>query len=88
MTATAIYETATEVHRAEWSERRGPMYGTPAGTDYYTAIYTRKTWPQDGSVYAGITYETKWVWIGNGPGRRNVVVHHSDYPASRSPLKA
>lgn len=76
-----------EIHRKNWSEPRPAQRGCPAGTDHFTAIYERGTWPEDGTRYAGIEYESCWVWIGDEPGRRNAVVSHSTYPADRSPLR-
>lgn len=74
--------TATEVRRVSWSEPRppAPNGSTVGGIDYYTAVYERYTWPQDGSIYAGKTYETKWIWIGPSPDYMHVVVSHSNYP--------
>lgn len=78
--------TYTEIHRHEWSENRTAQHGAPAGTDYFTVVYSRGTWPQDGTTYAGIEYEERVTWIGNAPGAQHVVYSHSNYPADQSPL--
>lgn len=72
-----------EVRRAEWSAPRppAPNGSCPPGTDYFTAVDRQATWPQDGSKYAGITYEDHMVWIGPEPGFQHTVVAHSQYPA-------
>lgn len=72
----------TEVHRSEWSTPTPPHLGSSGGTDYFTAVYSRATWPDDGSAYVGITYEDKFVWIGNAPGALHTVVEHSNYPVA------
>lgn len=76
----------TEVHRVSWDSPRRGLHGCPDGRDYFTAIYERMTWPEDGSKYAGITYERRTIWIGNAPGICNVVHRSDEYPAERSPL--
>ena len=72
-----------EVRRAEWSQPRppAPNGSTRGGTDYWQAVYEQSTWPQDGSTFAGITYEQEWVRIGPEPGFYPVIVRHSNYPA-------
>jgi hypothetical protein len=72
-----------EVKTEQWSAPRppAPNGSVSGGTDYFEAAYERVTWPDDGSIYAGITYEQKWVRIGPEPGFYPVVVSHSQYPA-------
>jgi hypothetical protein len=72
-----------EVRRTQWSEPRppAPNGSCPGGTDYFTAVWKQATWPQDGSQYAGITYEDEMTWIGPEPGFAHAVVSHSQYPA-------
>ncbi|HZP49651.1 hypothetical protein [Actinocrinis sp.] len=77
MTATKTAEW-TEVRRATWSEFSTAPNGSSSGTDYYTAIWTRRTWPQDGSSYAGHTYERKEIWIGPTPDYMHVLVSLSE----------
>lgn len=82
---TWTYETETEINRVNWSAPRppAPNGSTPAGIDWGVTIYTRKTWPQDGSCFAGITYETKMVYQGPSPEYRDhVLIHHSNYPVT------
>jgi hypothetical protein len=69
------------VETVEWEQARTAKYGCPAGTDYYTRVIRRATWPQDGSIYAGITYEDNAVWIGPVKGMRHVQASSSNYPA-------
>jgi hypothetical protein len=81
--ATTYTGDYTEVRRVCWSEPRppAPNGSTVGGTDYYTAIYSRMTWAQDGGKYAGRTYEDKQIWIGPSPDYMHVLVGHSNYPA-------
>lgn len=75
-----------EVRRVEWETPRppAPNGSTPAGTDYGVTIYEQMTWPQDGSKYAGRTYEQEWVKQGPGPEYRDhVILSHSTYPAPK-----
>jgi hypothetical protein len=69
------------VETVQSEQQRGARFGCPAGTDYYTRIVQRATWPQDGSIYAGITYERNTVWIGPEKGMKHVQVSSSQYPA-------
>jgi hypothetical protein len=73
-----------EVARTEWESPRppAPNGSTPAGTDYGVTVREQATWPDDGTVFAGRTYEQRWVYQGPGPEYRDhVVVSHSQYPA-------
>lgn len=78
--------TWTEIHRESWSEHRPARFGGPAGTDHFTTIYARATWPDNGSIYAGRTYEMRTTWIGPEQGMLHVVNRRDEYPAERSPL--
>lgn len=78
----------TEVSRVEWEAPvpPAPNGSTPAGTEYGVTVCEQMTWPDDGSIYAGRTYEQKWVRVGPSPEYRDhVVVHHSQYPAPEVP---
>lgn len=73
-----------EVRRVRWSEARppAPNGSCPGGTDYYERTWERVTWPDDGSTYAGRTYEQQWTRIGPEEGRYHVITEHSTYPAT------
>ncbi len=73
-----------EVRRTEWSVPAppAPNGSCPAHTDYYERVWERVTWPDDGSIYAGRTYEQQWTRIGPEKGRYHVVTEHSQYPAT------
>lgn len=73
----------TVVRVVAWSQPRppAPNGSSVGGTDWYQATYEQERWPQDGSVFAGIVYETQWVRIGPEPGFYPVIVSHSNYPA-------
>lgn len=73
-----------EVSRTEWEHPAppAPNGSSAGGTDYGVTILEQATWPQDGSVYAGRTYEQCWIWQGpDAKYRDHVIISHSQYPA-------
>lgn len=89
MTATQTTHTDPEyieVHRQTWSAPKPYHYGSAGGTDYYTAVYSRQTWPQDGSSYAGCVREQRSLYISATPQFQGHLVELSSYPAEDSPL--
>lgn len=76
--------TWREVSRVPWQSPRppAPNGSTGPGTDYGVTVKEQATWPQDGSTFAGRTYEQCWVWQGPSPDfRQAVIISHSQYPA-------
>lgn len=73
----------TLVRESEWDRPAPAHLGAPdGGHDYGLTRFFRRTWPQDGSQFAGITYEQRIAWQGPTPEyRTHVVIGHSDYPA-------
>jgi len=75
--------TCTVVSRTEWERPAppAPNGSTRGGTDYGVTVIERKVWPQDGSIYAGRSYDTCWTYLGpDASYRDHVVIGHSDYP--------
>jgi hypothetical protein len=84
LTGPAYPAKPVEVYEHRWTESSG---GATSAVVHRTTVLKRFTWPQDGSRYAGLTYEEHWSWSGPEAGYRHVVTHHSEYPVSETPLR-
>jgi hypothetical protein len=76
-----------EVSRSESSAPAPYHPGAPKSTDHVTVVVLRAVWPQDGSRYAGKSYDRRETWMGPAQGVCHVLVNSEDYPTGYFDVK-